>query len=131
MRNRWRGCENIRKTRVDRLSNRLRVVKHLEQALPAGYRASEQMCVMMNYDLPKPPPRERIPGRWYEPAVARSYGRKVIWFKPDDEWGHSGELILVGDAGKGKGWHLRMGLLFEAAVSLWENHRREQWWSLT
>ncbi len=131
MKNRWRGCEDIRKTRVDRVSNRVRVVWYLSKALPASYRASEQMCVMTNCDLPKPPPRERIPGRWYSPAVARSYGRKVVWFKPDDEWSRSGELVLVGDAGKGKGWHLRMGLLFEAAVLKWEKHRRKQGWSLT
>lgn len=116
----WRRPRHVDlRDRADTLPNRTLVCRALSSGLPAAYEATDELCVMLTYVHLKSHPR-----------VARSYGRKVVWFRADDQKQWSGDLVYVGDAGHGRGWRDRMVALFRMAMHSWAEHQIKNGWGL-
>jgi hypothetical protein len=98
------------------------MVELLNENLEAGFEATDELCVMIT--------RRGVKG---EPRVARGFGRTVVWFQMDPEshphW-RSGQLVIVGHAGKGKGWKDRMLTLFGDAVESWKAWQVKNGWEV-
>jgi hypothetical protein len=135
---RWRYPEDEDlKDKSDRLENRVMISQMLMGHAPTPYKlhedfdATDELCVFVNRRFVYTDEEKRkLP--WGTPTserVARTYGRKVVWFKQDkNDVLTSGELVYVGDAGTGRGWPDRMALLFQKAVAEWILHRSTNGW---
>jgi hypothetical protein len=135
---RWRyPKDEALEDKADRMENRVMVAGLLNgtgptpYTLPEGFEGSDELAVFVTRRF-KYTDEERRKLSWGTPTwvrVARSYGRKVVWFKGDeDDVLTSGELVCVGDAGKGRGWPDRMARLFQEAVQAWTAHRTKNGW---
>jgi len=115
----WKKPEGLSPV-TDSPPNRTKVVKLLNDRWgPSGeFQATDEMCVMVTWYSDE--------GQWNR--AARTYGRTVAWFKGDDKDQTTGELVMVGDAGKGKGWSTRMTDLFQQAVEAWSSWRQYNGW---
>ncbi len=125
---------------VDRFDNRNQAVSLLNDrfrqlgradALELGrpsLEATGELCVMVTRHLPRPPKGQRPWGKHWDLRVARTYKRTVVWFRAYDEDQGNGEVVAVGDAGKGRGWAERMVVLFDEAVKAWTAWRDQNGW---
>jgi len=136
---RWREPEGVELVdRADRVANREKMVRLLNEdpslSLPEGFDASDELCVFVNRHYTYTNEERKKLQSWERPTwdrVARTYGRKVVWFKPDDVRNSpfvTGELVYVGDAGTGWGWTERMAVLFFKAIKAWKKYREDQGW---
>lgn len=111
--------------RWDSVANRQAMVEILSKDTHESLKATDEGCVIVTkyFDEPLPGWEKRD---WLR--VARSYNRQVVWFRGDDSLQQNGDIIIVGDAGKGRGWKQRMETLFAQAIVLWTGHRINQGW---
>jgi len=120
----WIGAPNSDK--VGSRENREAVVSRLNDVLQTKFLATDEGGVMLTA-------RRLQPGGFagWGPRVARTYGRKVYWFKSGDErqsYSSTGHLVLVGDAGTGRGWKNRQVALFQEALNQFQSWYTEKGW---
>lgn len=130
---RWTGHDELKDV-ADSSKARKKAVEAVQAQLPGGYEATDELCVMITRrDIPYSEDELRRMGLHLCPSwlrVARTYGRKVVWFKGYDRMQNGGEIVLVGDAGTGRGWPERMAALVMDATKAWMDHREQNGWPL-
>ena len=121
----WLGVPSTDPT-VDPPKSREAIVTDLNKVLPTGFVATEELGVMVTARRLR---RDGTEG--WGPRVARTYTRKVYWFKSGDQaqsYHSTGSLVLVGDAGTGRGWKERQVALFQEAVRLFQEWYTSNGW---
>lgn len=139
MSDRWQFTKVPKTENADRAESREKVIALLNARLvedeggptpypgtyPSKYKVTDCLCIMVRrvglWDT------RRIP--YATPTVIRTYGREVFWFKGTDKHQRlGGELVCVGDPGKGAGWAERMADLLVEGIKAWEAHREAHEW---
>jgi hypothetical protein len=134
MSSRWEFTKVPKTENADSAKNRSQVLEliadRLKNPMLSRYGVTDCLCIMVRrcflVERLKPEFRGKLPAGDF--SVVRTYGREVFWFKGRDALQHSGELIYVGDAGKGKGWAERLVEHIYEGIRAWESHRNVNEW---